>query len=106
RDAFRALHAGDRQAQGTALEYLEIILPRGIRDSLWPFLEAGDRPVRSPRSKLAVLTELRLSTESVELSLSDLQRAEEATPGPGARGTPAQGPLDRGARAAPESDRG
>jgi len=38
--AFRGLHTDDQKLRGTALEYLESILPPPIRGSLWPFLEA------------------------------------------------------------------
>ena len=36
--AFRSLHAGDKHLRGTALEYLEGVLPAPIRQRLWPFL--------------------------------------------------------------------
>jgi hypothetical protein len=36
--AFRSLQSDDRQLRGTALEYLEHILPPRIRVPLWPFL--------------------------------------------------------------------
>jgi AAA family ATP:ADP antiporter len=38
RIAFRSLHSEDRQLRGTALEYLEGVLPPPIRHRLWPFL--------------------------------------------------------------------
>ena len=41
--AFRSLQTDDEQLQGTALEYLESVLPAQIRFRLWPFLER--RPV-------------------------------------------------------------
>ena len=37
--ALRGLHAGDENLRGTALEYLESVLPPTIREPLWPFLE-------------------------------------------------------------------
>jgi len=37
--AFRGLHTADVKLRGTALEYLDSVLPRAIRDGLWPFLE-------------------------------------------------------------------
>ncbi|WP_437722390.1 hypothetical protein [Sorangium sp. So ce861] len=40
--AYRALHADDAHLRGTALEYLENVLPAPIRESLWPYL--GARP--------------------------------------------------------------
>jgi ATP:ADP antiporter, AAA family len=36
--AFRSLHSEDRRLRGTALEYLEGVLPAPIRERLWPFL--------------------------------------------------------------------
>jgi hypothetical protein len=36
--AFRSLQSADRRLRGTALEYLEGVLPSHIRQSLWPFL--------------------------------------------------------------------
>jgi hypothetical protein len=37
--ALRGLNAGDENLRGTALEYLESVLPPVIREALWPFLE-------------------------------------------------------------------
>lgn len=37
--AYRGLHTDDRHLRGTALEYLEGVLPAAIRERLWPFLE-------------------------------------------------------------------
>ena len=42
--AYRGLQTDDAALRGTALEYLEGVLPRDIRDRLWPFLR------RRPRS--------------------------------------------------------
>jgi ATP:ADP antiporter, AAA family len=36
--AFRSLHVDDHHLRGTALEYLEGVLPPAIRQPLWPFL--------------------------------------------------------------------
>ena len=50
--AFRGLHTDDRTLQGTALEYLEGILPAPIRERLWPFIEdrrAGGLPFARAR---------------------------------------------------------
>ncbi len=45
RIAWRALQSEDQVLRGTALEYLENVLPSEIRDALWPYLEAAPRPV-------------------------------------------------------------
>lgn len=53
RIAFRGLHTNDQTLRGTALEYLEGVLPPAIREPLWPFLEdrrTPDRPAR-PREE-------------------------------------------------------
>jgi hypothetical protein len=44
--AFRSLHSEDRRLRGTALEYLEGVLPANIRERLWPFLVEG--PIAGP----------------------------------------------------------
>jgi hypothetical protein len=37
--AFRGLHTDDENLRGTALEYLDGVLPPAIRTRLWPSLE-------------------------------------------------------------------
>src|SRR4029077_6656878 len=49
--AFRGLYTEDRNLQGTALEYLEGILPAAIRERLWPFLEDSRAGAQSPRPR-------------------------------------------------------
>src|SRR5262249_6285466 len=71
--AFRGLHTSDDALRGTALEYLEGILPAPIWTSLWPFLE--DRrdtpPPRRPRAE--ILAELMRSHASIEINLARLR---------------------------------
>jgi hypothetical protein len=72
--ALRSLQTDDDQLQGTALEYLESVLPPQIRFRLWPFLER--KPVTSstrPRSE--IIQELLRSHVSIMLSLDELRRA-------------------------------
>ncbi len=50
--AFRALSAADGGLRGTALEYLEVVLPPGLRSLLWPLVDgetaiARHAPARS-----------------------------------------------------------
>ena len=45
--AYRGLHTDDPGLRGTALEYLEGVLPPDIRERLWPFL--SDRPRKTER---------------------------------------------------------
>jgi hypothetical protein len=50
---FRSLHAGDRYLRGTALEYLEGVLPAPIRKRLWPFLVyQRAKPRLQPRDEI------------------------------------------------------
>src|SRR5207247_5443167 len=70
--AFRSLHTDDRYLQGTALEYLEGVLPPAIRAKLWPFLER--RPVaRSARPRDEVLADLLRSNHSIMLNLEEMR---------------------------------
>ena len=71
--AFRGLHTENRDLKGTALEYLESILPERIRKSLWPFLE-DDRKVSSEKvqSREEILADLMNSNQSIELNLAEI----------------------------------
>jgi AAA family ATP:ADP antiporter len=78
RIAFRGLHTDDAGLRGTALEYLEGVLPSPIREQLWPYLEdsrpAAARPTR-PRDE--ILADLVRSHQSILINLEELQRREE-----------------------------
>ena len=72
--AFRSLHTDDHYLQGTALEYLESVLPPTIRQPLWPYLE-DRRPVSRPaRPRNEVLDDLLRSNESILINLEELRR--------------------------------
>jgi hypothetical protein len=75
--AFRSLHTDDEQLQGTALEYLESVLPPAIRQRLWPFIDqpAVRRPAR-PREE--VMAELLRSHESIVFNLEELRLQQNA----------------------------
>lgn len=81
RRAFRALHTGDPALRGKALEYLETILPRSVRDRLWPVLEPEGRAAYSVHTQEVALDALRQAHESVEINLSELQRRREGPKG-------------------------
>jgi hypothetical protein len=74
--AYHGLQAGDAGLRGTALEYLEGVLPPDIRQRLWPFLDAESVAARSvsPRTRDEVLAELMRSNESLQLDLRELGR--------------------------------
>ena len=79
--AFRGLHTSDDQLRGTALEYLEGVLPTNVRNALWPFLEdrrpaAAAKQQARPREK--VLDELLLSNRSIQMNLEEVRRRMKA----------------------------
>jgi AAA family ATP:ADP antiporter len=77
--ALRGLHAEDQNLRGTALEYLESVLPSTVREPLWPFLEDGRPSARPPRPREEVLEALVRSNHSIMLNLEEIKRREEAT---------------------------
>jgi ATP:ADP antiporter, AAA family len=77
--AFHALHTNDPYLRGTALEYLETVLPDTIWGRLLPLLEQGEVPTRLPGSADA-LRDLLASRESISLALSEARRQERLKP--------------------------
>jgi hypothetical protein len=76
RIAYRGLHTDDANLRGTALEYLESVLPADIRRSLWPFLE-GAGPMgkdHTDRSEEEILEDLLRSNPSIEMNLEELRK--------------------------------
>jgi len=78
--AYRGLHTDDPGLRGTALEYLEGVLPTEIRNGLWPILGDSPRPVRSDRSRDEILADLLRSNESIVLNLEELRRRAAELP--------------------------
>jgi hypothetical protein len=78
RIAYRGLYTDDPLLRGTALEYLESVLPPELRHALWPFLDdarpAGEN--RLPRSEVAV----RLLQAHPSILINLQQRAARGTP--------------------------
>jgi hypothetical protein len=82
RIAFRGLYAGDPMLRGTALEYLESVLPPPIRDVLWPYLDTDGvtraKEMRMPRERHEVLQDLLRSNQSIQISLEALRELRGA----------------------------
>jgi AAA family ATP:ADP antiporter len=72
--AYRGLHTDDPGLRGTALEYLEGVLPPDIRDRLWPFLSDRPRKSSDSRAREEILADLLRSNESIMLNLEELRR--------------------------------
>ena len=66
--AFRSLHVEDHHLRGTALEYLEGVLPPAIRQRLWPFLlrRRAQAPVQSRTEIVAGLVRSHASPTLLE----------------------------------------
>ena len=77
--AFRSLHTDDPHLQGTAIEYLEEVLPLQIRERLWPYIER--RPVtRTARPSNEVIADLLRSNHTIAVNLRELQRRAAFVP--------------------------
>jgi len=72
--AYRGIHTDDSGLRGTALEYLEGVLPPDIRDRLWPFLSDRPRKQSDSRARDEILADLLRSNESIMLNLEELRR--------------------------------
>jgi len=78
--AFRGLQTDDVHLRGTALEYLDSVLPTPIRHKLWPFLE--QRPARGQgKNREEAIAALLRSNRSIELNLEELRRRTDASIG-------------------------
>jgi hypothetical protein len=76
--ALRGLHADDQHLRGTALEYLESILPPMVRDPLWPFLEDHRPAGRTDKPREDILADLLRSNHSIMLNLEEIKRRTDA----------------------------
>jgi hypothetical protein len=72
--AFHALHTDDPQLRGTALEYLETVLPEPIRVRLWALLETGDIQPRARGTPDQAIRDLLASQETITLALAEARR--------------------------------
>ena len=82
--AYHGLHTEDRHLRGTALEYLESVLPERVREKLWRFLEPEEqRSKDTGRTPDEVLENLIASRESIVLALAVVRRKSEGQPADG-----------------------
>jgi ATP:ADP antiporter, AAA family len=72
--AFHALHTNDSYLRGTALEYLETVLPESLWSRLLPLVEEGQSPLHRSRGSAEALKDLLASRESISLALARLQQ--------------------------------
>jgi hypothetical protein len=72
--AYRGLHTDDPKLRGTALEYLEGVLPQDLSQRLWPFLGREQQGPRDVRARDEILADLLRSNESIMLNLEELRK--------------------------------
>jgi ATP:ADP antiporter, AAA family len=68
--AFRSLTTGDRQLQGTALEYLENVLPAGVKQALWPYLTPSRTPTGGQQHERTIASLLQSSASVTVRSIA------------------------------------
>lgn len=66
--AFHALSAADPQLRGTALEWLDAVLPAPVREALLPHLDGVEPPPRSLRSPQKLMDELMAKSATVRMA--------------------------------------
>jgi hypothetical protein len=71
--ALHALRGTDRALRGTALEYLENVLPDDLRKDLWPFLGEQALAPRAVRPAQDVANELLSSSAAIPISRAALR---------------------------------
>jgi hypothetical protein len=76
--AYRGLHTNDPKLRGTALEYLEGVLPQDINQRLAPFLGTETPAPHDARPREEILADLLRSNESIMLNLEELRRRVDA----------------------------
>jgi hypothetical protein len=78
--AYRGLHTDDPKLRGTALEYLEGVLPQDISRRLGPFIGSATQAAPDGRAREEILADLLRSNESIMLNLEELRRRVDARP--------------------------
>lgn len=74
RITYRGLHCNDETLRGTALEYLESVLPERITRNLRPLLEESPGRKHDTRNREQILADLLRSNQSIEMNLDELRR--------------------------------
>jgi hypothetical protein len=68
--AFRSLTCGDTRLRGTALEYLENVLPAGVKQALWPYLLPPQTPVAGQQHERTIASLLQSSASVTVRSIA------------------------------------
>jgi hypothetical protein len=76
--AYRGLHTDDPKLRGTAIEYLDGVLPQDISQRLAPFIGTAGQTAHDARPREEILADLLRSNESIMLNLEELRRRVDA----------------------------
>ena len=68
--AYSALAGPSEELRGTALEYLDLVLPADIRDRLWPYLTDSPRDMRTRGTRAPLVEQLRTGRGSLTTEAS------------------------------------
>jgi hypothetical protein len=66
--AYLAVRGEDAALRGTALEYLENVLPEDVRRALWPYIATRPAPRPPSRTRQHLVDDLMRSSESLGLT--------------------------------------
>jgi hypothetical protein len=78
--SFLGLLTEDQNLRGTALEYLESVLPVNVKEALWPYLDdkkSSKSAKKTTKSKNEILEDLMKSNLSIQISLEEIKREEK-----------------------------
>jgi len=78
RISFNGLHTDDAMLRGTALEYLDSVLPPPVRDRLRVLLDETRQGSHPPHDQSEVLAALLQSHESIQAKLAELRARRDA----------------------------
>ncbi len=69
--AYRGLHATDAMLRGTALEYLDVILPAELKEKIWPLLGEAKISPRPDRDRHQVTQNLMIQSLMIDSNLRE-----------------------------------
>ena len=73
---YQALGSGNRALSGTALEYLDNLLPPALRTALWPHIASGQAAPKSNRPIQEMATELRKAAPTLRTRQHEAQDSD------------------------------
>ena len=81
RIAYRGLHTDDDVLRGTALEYLDTVLPTRVKEALWPYIDGDGGRRAGPVDRSEALTRLVAAHPAILTHLTRTLSAPSRDPG-------------------------